>query len=155
MSATAEPKVRSVISRAAEYGISADEIRVRVYADIEETEDGCWLYTKGERDWDYGQFCFKGETYVVHRITYELEYGPIPAGLLVLHKCDVPPCARPDHLFLGTYKDNAQDMVKKGRNRNGYSPGGHLALLRDDPRAYWGEKFYDFLVEIGRIKPAA
>jgi hypothetical protein len=53
---------------------------------------------------------------VAHREAYRLTYGEIPAGLLICHHCDNRACVRPDHLFLGTYKDNAQDMVRKGRD---------------------------------------
>ncbi len=54
-----------------------------------------------------------------HRIAYELTYGPIPPGLLVCHRCDNPPCCRPDHLFLGDKRANALDCVAKGRWRGG------------------------------------
>lgn len=50
-----------------------------------------------------------------HRVAYELTYGPIPAGLNVLHSCDNPPCVRPDHLRVGTQRDNAQDAIKRHR----------------------------------------
>ena len=75
--------------------------------------DNCWLFncTNGK----YGHFRIGKNTVPAHRYSYELHYGPIPKGLFVCHKCDVMPCVKPKHLFLGTHQDNVKDMVKKGR----------------------------------------
>ncbi len=82
--------------------------------------DTCWLWIAGKNHWGYGKFgiCKRGPGSIVqaHRFSWELHFGPIPDGLFVLHRCDVPACVRPDHLFLGTALDNMQDMRAKGRN---------------------------------------
>jgi hypothetical protein len=52
---------------------------------------------------------------LMHRWVWEQTNGPIPAGLVICHRCDHPPCYRLDHLFLGTRADNNHDMIKKGR----------------------------------------
>lgn len=65
----------------------------------------------------------RGKVIRAHRAAYELYVGPIPAGMCVLHRCDVPACVNPLHLFLGTKKDNTLDMIKKGRVRTGSLSG--------------------------------
>jgi len=57
----------------------------------------------------------KGKTVRAHRVMYECTKGPIPPGMVVRHTCDNPACINPDHLIIGTHKDNSQDMVKRGR----------------------------------------
>jgi hypothetical protein len=84
------------------------------------TEGACWLWqgsTSGSLA--YGQF--RGRSHrpeFAHRVSWQLANGPIPDGAWVLHRCDVPRCVRPDHLYLGTPWDNAQDTVEAGRIRN-------------------------------------
>jgi hypothetical protein len=51
-----------------------------------------------------------------HRVSWEVHIGPIPDGMCILHRCDVPRCVNPDHLFVGTKADNTADMMMKGRN---------------------------------------
>lgn len=83
----------------------------------------CWI-AKGHRMKSGYVIVYKGgERFYAHRLSYKMSFGEIPKGIYVCHKCDNPPCYRPSHLFLGTQKDNLQDMVKKGRaafgDRNG------------------------------------
>lgn len=63
---------------------------------------------------------------------WEHENGPIPVGMLACHHCDNPPCCNPAHVFIGTHKDNARDMARKGRARGGKRliGGTNRALLR-------------------------
>jgi hypothetical protein len=82
---------------------------------IPEPMSGCWLWTNALNLDGYGKFHFELKRSSAHRASWEIHRGPIPNGLQVLHKCDVPCCVNPDHLFLGTPKDNAQDCIKKGR----------------------------------------
>ena len=72
--------------------------------------DSCWLW-QGPKSNGYGAFGRKA----AHRVSFELTYGPIPIGLYVCHHCDIPPCVRPEHLFLGTNKDNQDDATRKGK----------------------------------------
>jgi hypothetical protein len=71
-----------------------------------------------------------------HRLIWEECFGPIPEAMFVLHKCDNPSCVNPDHLFLGTHKDNIRDMVSKGRGvDNRGIRHGMSKLTEDDVRA--------------------
>lgn len=85
----------------------------------------CWIWTGGRTSTGYG-IIGKGKRghgfLKAHRASWIINVGSIPDRLLVLHKCDNPLCVKPDHLFLGTYKDNSQDMVSKGRGVNQYGP---------------------------------
>lgn len=72
----------------------------------------------------YGRCSYNGREQSTHRIAYQLVYGDIPEGLLVLHSCDNPPCFNPYHVSPGTQKENIQDSVSKGRMHFGESNGG-------------------------------
>jgi hypothetical protein len=85
-------------------------------------ESGCWLWT-GHLCWGYGQVMLNYRRYRAHRWTWELFNGPIPAGLQVLHRCDVRCCVNPAHLFLGTHEDNMGDMAAKSRQAHGARHG--------------------------------
>ena len=92
----------------------------RFWAKVE-TGAGCWTWSgaRKQRPWDYGVLggTKKGEVgQLAHRVSWRLHHGPIPDGMKVLHHCDNPPCVNPEHLFLGSLKDNTQDMLEKGRH---------------------------------------
>lgn len=85
--------------------------------------NGCWLWTGAKYRGGYGHMGMNGKNTKVHRFSYEHFVGPIPAGLIVRHKCDNPCCVNPEHLMTGTHKDNTNDKIARGRFRYGTARG--------------------------------
>ena len=106
----------------------------------EVTNNGCWEYTHGRSDYGYGIISFNRGTYRAHRVAAWIWLG---AGLHnkevhVLHRCDNPPCFNPNHLFLGSHKDNMRDLAMKGRAIRHICKYGHLLTeqnIRVDPKS--------------------
>ena len=110
--------------------LSSLQIR-RFWSYVTKTDD-CWPWTGSIHNTGYGRMKAKHKQVFVHRVSWEMSNGPIPNGMFVLHRCDNPPCVRPDHLFLGTKGDNNRDRVAKGRSAGGqlksnktHCPHGH------------------------------
>lgn len=86
----------------------AETIHSRVEYD---TNGGCWLWPGTTTRDGYGNL--RGVS--VHRVAYQTFVGPIPPRMCVCHRCDVPNCVNPAHLWLGTHADNMRDRIAKGR----------------------------------------
>lgn len=87
--------------------------------------DKCWLWLAARDPRGYGRFGIsKNERgRLAHRCAWQLTNGEIPDGMQICHHCDNPSCVNPSHLFLGTIRDNVQDMIKKGRKVSPSMPG--------------------------------
>lgn len=104
----------------------------RFWAKVQKSETGCWLWTGTISKNGYGNFGLDGRVVSAHRMAWQLAHGRTPpAGAVVMHSCDVRACVRPDHLSVGSHKDNMRDMVVKGRSFVGVGSLGSRAKLSE------------------------
>lgn len=128
-------------------------------------DNECWLWQSSLSKDGYGMFktChdYQRKSFRAHRYAYELHNGPIPDGLLALHKCDNPTCVNPNHLFLGTQQDNIDDMIAKGRDnmavpcpgeRNAAAKLTEAQVIEIRRRKAAGESGYSLAKEFGVIQ---
>lgn len=106
--------------------------KARFWGRVRKSDTGCWLWLGWRLPSGYGMVRYEGRDVGAHRVSWELTHGALPAGAFVLHRCDNPPCVRPDHLFLGSAKSNTQDMLRKGRHRVERGAQHHAARLGED-----------------------
>jgi hypothetical protein len=117
-------------SRTCRYKIESDPVyqfnRMKRHFEknVVKSEHGCWLWMGAQRGNGYGQTSLNRKPLPASRASWLIHYGEIPEGMFVCHSCDVRACVSPAHLWLGTPKDNTQDMIKKGRK---ISPQGEDA----------------------------
>lgn len=128
-------------------------VRERVEASVEfDPNGGCWFWSKQCLPSGYGCIKVDGRDLLAHRASWASINGSIPPGAVVRHKCDVPQCVNPDHLELGTPRDNRHDCVSRGRARGSVVGRRNLtsrdvALIRDRISAGW--KDHQIAKELG------
>jgi len=107
---------------------------------VDDIKGDCWEWTCMTHSYGYGRFSIDSKWYLGHRISYRLYKGEIPDDKYVLHKCHNACCVNPEHLYLGSQKDNVQDAVSQGNfedRKNGDVSGeinGRSKLTKDDVR---------------------
>lgn len=94
----------------------------RLTAKTSVSESGCWVWTGVLHTstkypaGHHGMTMYKGKSISTHRAMWIAVHGSIPEGKHVCHTCDVPACINPEHLWIGTHRENMADMNRKGRN---------------------------------------
>lgn len=89
----------------------------------------CWNWKAFRNSRGYGMVGALGKVRSAHRVAWMFTHGEISSDICVCHKCDNPACCNPNHLFLGTVKDNMHDKVIKGRCARGYKHKNNRAAL--------------------------
>lgn len=128
-------------------------IKERFMSKVQKT-DSCWIWMASAMpNGGYGHLHFKGKSKAqAHRVSYLLFKGDIPDGLLVCHKCNNKRCVNPDHLYLGTNRQNVLDAIRDGLYANRkYARGSKAshAKLTDDQVREIRDKYGD-IVNLGK-----
>jgi hypothetical protein len=128
-------------------------VRCKLLAKVKREND-CWIWqgsVLAGRCLKYGSMFVDGKNQRAHRVSWVLHNGPIPDGLFVCHKCDVPLCVNPDHLFLGTNQDNVNDKVAKGRSPSGKNEANPNARLTFNQVKEMREKYIPHRYSLNRL----
>ena len=132
----------------------------RFWQKVARTSSGCWNWSGKRLPRGYGQTSWSSceqprdkRCVYAHRAAWVLTFGAIPDGLCVCHHCDNPSCCNPDHLFLGTHKDNIADMDRKGRRVTVPNPKGNVTYSKlGTTEVYEIRKLYAMIPKVGAYK---
>ena len=114
------PKGKCGFQKGNKFGLNLrqteDQAVIKLLLASEEKNGGCICATKYLNDKGYPRMRVNAKKRYMSHVMYERYIGEMPDGMCVLHKCDIPSCINPQHLFIGTKADNNYDMVSKGRH---------------------------------------
>ena len=106
------------------------DLEYRLWDNVLVTDKECWEWQGATHESGYGILTVAGgKTKSTHRLAYELHYGDIPEGLMVLHKCNNRICINPDHLYVGTHNDNMNDMADSNNLKGELNP---MSILTEE-----------------------
>ena len=92
-----------------------EDVRNKLLLYSDKKENGCWVWNKSRHRQGYGNLTYEKKNLLAHRVSWIIFKGEIEDGKKIFHICDNPPCVNPDHLFIGTQRDNIIDMFNKNR----------------------------------------
>lgn len=104
-----------------------EKLKQRMMDKVEKV-NGCWLFRGCLNSWGYGQVRIQGRTLGAHKVMFELENGKIPKGKQANHTCHVCNCINPQHIYVGTQKENVRDMIEAGRSN--YAVGERIGQAK-------------------------
>ena len=111
------------------HGRSVEQQQIDFWRYVDQPQVGCWNWKRGCSPSGYGTAWFCGKNWRAHRLAWHLAVGEISIGVWVLHTCDNTLCVNPDHLYLGTHKNNSDDKYSRGRARHLHGSNCHLSKL--------------------------
>lgn len=118
---------------------------------VKDEETSCWMWYGGKCKDGYGKLKRYGKTVRAHRVFYEINKGPIPEGMVIMHTCDTPACVNPEHLIAGTHLENELDKDKKGRRSPSPSISHPESLPRGPNHPNFGKPMKPHVKEALRI----